>query len=73
MAKDSTTDSKVDGLQKTSPRVLLVVVYMYLLCVKVRINMYANVDFPPPPLIRKLICGKGSDSVSNTTSPFFLD
>ena len=66
MAKDSTADSKVGGLQKTSPRVLL----LYI-CVKVRINMYANVDFPFPHYLGN-DCGKGSDSASNTTSPFFL-
>ena len=69
MAKDSTTDSKVDGLQKTSPRVLLVV---YIYGAKVRINMYANVDFHPPHYLGNN-CGKWSDSVSNTTSPFFLN
>ena len=40
MAKDSTADSKVGGVQKTR-RFCLVSKY----CSKVRIYMYANVDF----------------------------
>ena len=40
MAKDSTADSKVGGVQKTR-RFYLVSKY----CSKVRIHMYANLDF----------------------------
>ena len=62
MAKDSTAESKVGSVQKTR-RFYLVSKY----CSKVRIYMYANVDFP------SIVVIVGSDSVNNTTSPFFLE